>query len=235
MMTIPIGRSARTKVKTLGSPRCHPISKKTIWTTSRMSYIQTRRTIMRQFKLQGFHYQSNRAVQILSLHVLHFQICDIWLGPSKPPLLKRQKSTINILCKSDVVPAQALPLPKAGGDQNVPQPKVSRDHNLPQHQKATFEVAKWFMEGIELTKTPWPIISDEKYLMVDDAWNHVIEAQNRQWAFVGAPIGIPSVCQLPSGPSLEINLQTREAVSIYSGFYSSIGVIMILSPRNICR
>jgi hypothetical protein len=38
------------------------------------------------------------------------------------PMLKRQKSEINILCKSDVV--QALPLAKAGGDRNVPQPKA---------------------------------------------------------------------------------------------------------------
>jgi len=37
-----------------------------------------------------------------------------------PPLLKRRKSTINILRESDVVPAQALPLPKTGRDQNVP-------------------------------------------------------------------------------------------------------------------
>jgi len=42
-----------------------------------------------------------------------------------PPLLKHQNSTINILCESDVVPAQALPLPKAGGDENVAQQKAS--------------------------------------------------------------------------------------------------------------
>jgi len=35
-------------------------------------------------------------------------------GAIAPPLLKRQKSVINISCNSDVV--QALPLPKAGGD-----------------------------------------------------------------------------------------------------------------------
>ena len=71
-------------------------------------------------------------------------------GAMAPPLLKRQKSVINISRESDVV--QALPLPKASGD-----------HNIPQHQKATFEVAKRFMEAIVFTKTPWPIISDEKY------------------------------------------------------------------------
>jgi len=39
-------------------------------------------------------------------------------GAIAPPLLKHQKSTINISRESDIV--HALPLPKAGGDQNVP-------------------------------------------------------------------------------------------------------------------
>ena len=86
-------------------------------------------------------------------------------GAIAPRLLKCQKSVINISRESDVV--QALPLPKASGD-----------HNVPQHQKATFEVAKRFMEAIVFTKTPWPIISDEKYSMVDEAWKLAIEAQD---------------------------------------------------------
>jgi len=81
-------------------------------------------------------------------------------GAIAPPLLKCQKSVINISRESDVV--QALPLPKASGDQNIPQPKAGGDYNVPQHQKATFEVAKRSMEAIIFTKTPWPIISDEK-------------------------------------------------------------------------
>jgi hypothetical protein len=97
-------------------------------------------------------------------------------GAMAPPLLKCQKSTINILHKSDIVPAQALPLPMAGGEQNVPQPKAGGDHNVPQHQKATFDVAKRVMEAIIFTKTPWPIISDEKYLMVDEGSELAIEA-----------------------------------------------------------
>jgi hypothetical protein len=88
-------------------------------------------------------------------------------GAIAPPLLKRQKSVINISCESDVV--HALPLPKASGDQTVPQPNAGGDHNIPQHQKATFEVAKRFTEAIVFTMTPWPIISDEKYSMVDEA------------------------------------------------------------------
>jgi hypothetical protein len=154
-------------------------------------------------------------------------------GAMAPPLLKRQKSTVNILRESEIVPAQALPLPKAGGDHSVPQPKAGGDHNVPQHQKATFEVAKRFMEAIVFTKTPWPIISDEKYTMVDEAWQLAIEAQDRQRALAGAPVGAPSVCQLPGGPSLKIDPQTREAVSVYSVFCSSIGLVMILIPKNI--
>jgi hypothetical protein len=42
-------------------------------------------------------------------------------GAIAPPYLKRQQSNINILRKYDIVPAQPLPLPMAGGDQNVPQ------------------------------------------------------------------------------------------------------------------
>ena len=154
-------------------------------------------------------------------------------GAIAPPLLKHQKSTINIICQSDIVPAHALPLPRVGGDQSVPQPKAGGDHNVPQHQKATFEVAKGFMEAIVFTKTLWPIISDEKYLMVDDAWQLAIEDQDRQQAFPGAPVGTPSVCQLPDGPTVKIDPQTQKAESVYSVFCSSIGLMMILNPKNI--
>jgi hypothetical protein len=85
------------------------------------------------------------------------------------PLLKRPKSTINILHESDVVPAQAVLVPKAGGDQNVPQPNASGDHNVPEHQKVAFKIPKRLMEEIVFTETPWPIISDEKYSTVDEA------------------------------------------------------------------
>jgi hypothetical protein len=142
-------------------------------------------------------------------------------------LLKRQKSVINISDESDVV--QALPLPKAGGEQNVPQPKAGGDHNVPQHQRATFEVAKRFMEAIVFTKTPLPIISDEKGSMVDKAWKLAIEAQDQQLALAGAPVGTQSVCQLPDGPSLKIDPQTREVVRVYSVFCSSIGLLMIIN------
>ena len=152
-------------------------------------------------------------------------------GAMVPPLLKRQKSTINISRESDIV--QALPLPKAGGDLNVPQQKPGGgDHNVPQHQKATFEVAKRFMEAIVFTKTPWPMISDQKYSMVVEAWKLAIDAQDRLRAIAGAPVAAPSVCQLPGGPSHKIDPQTREAVSVYSVFCSSIGLMMILNHKK---
>jgi len=110
-----------------------------------------------------------------------------------PPLLKLQKSVINISRESDVV--QALPLPKASGDQNVPQLKAGGDYNGSRHQKATFEIVKGFMQAIVFTKTPGPMISDEKYSMVDEAWKLAFKAQDRQRALAGAPIGTPAICQ----------------------------------------
>jgi len=152
-------------------------------------------------------------------------------GALAPPLLRGQKSKINISPESYIV--QALPLRKAGGDHNVPQPKAGGgDHNVPQHQKATFEVATRFMEAIVFTKTPWPITSDGKYSMVDEAWQLAMEAQDHQLALAGATVGAPSVCQLPGGPSLKINPQTQDTVSVYSVFCSSIGLVMILNLKT---
>jgi len=149
-----------------------------------------------------------------------------------PPLLKLQKSTINISRESDIV--QELPPPKGGGDHNMPQQRPGGgDHNVPQHQKATFEVAKRFMEAIIFTKTPWPIIPDEKYLMVHEAWQLAIEAQDRQRALGCAPAGTPSGCQWAGGPSLKIDPHTRDAVSVNSVVCSSIGLMMMLNPKTI--
>jgi len=122
-----------------------------------------------------------------------------------------------------------LPRPKAGGEKNVPQPKAVGDHNVAQHQMATFEVAKRFMEAMVFTTTPWAIIADEKDSMVDKAWELAIQAQDRQLALAGAPLGTPSVYQLLSGPSLKIDLQTREAGRVNSVICSLIGLLMILN------
>jgi len=134
-----------------------------------------------------------------------------------PPLLKCQKSyLLNRLSESDCTPsARALVLPnKSSSDHNIPQPKASSNQNVSQHQKATFEAAKRFMQAIVFTKTPWPILSNDKYSMVEEASKLAIEAHNRQWALAGTPVATPSVCQLPGGPSLKMDPQTREAVSL---------------------
>jgi hypothetical protein len=70
------------------------------------------------------------------------------------------------------------------------------------------------MEAIVLTKTPWPILSDDKYSMVEQAWKLAIQAQDCQQASTGAPVGSPSVCQLPGRPSLNLDPQTQQAGSL---------------------
>ena len=128
-------------------------------------------------------------------------------GAMAPPLLKHQKSTVNISPESDIV--QELPLPKASADENVPQQQPGGgDHNVSQPEKATFGVAIRFIEAIVFRKTPWQIISDAKYSMVDEAWQLAIESQDPQRALAGAPVGAPCVCRLPGGPSLKIDPQT---------------------------
>jgi hypothetical protein len=65
--------------------------------------------------------------------------------------------------------------------------------------------------------------------MVDETWKLGIEAQNCQRALAGAPAGTHSVCQLPGGSCLQIDPQTRKAVSVHSVFCSLIGLMMILN------
>ena len=136
--------------------------------------------------------------------------------PMAPPLLKRQKSNLlNKLSKSDRAPStQMLSLCTSRGDLNVPQPKASADQNVPQYQTATFEVVNRFMEAIVFTKIPLPDLSNYKYSMGEEAWTLPIDAQNGQQALAGAPVGTPSVCQMPDSPSLKIDPQTREAVGL---------------------
>jgi len=76
------------------------------------------------------------------------------------------------------------------------------------------------MEAYIFTKTAWPILSDDRYLVVEEAWRLAIEAQNHQRALAGAPVSMPSVGELPSGPSLKIDAETREAVNL--GFCSML-------------
>jgi len=69
--------------------------------------------------------------------------------------------------------------------------------------------------------------------MVDEASKLPIEAQDRQRALACASVGTPSVCQLPGSSYLKIDLQTQEAVSVYSVSYFSIGLMMIINPQKI--
>ena len=152
-----------------------------------------------------------------------------------PPLLKHQESTLfNKFSESEHASStQALPQRKSSGDQNVPQLKASADQNVPQHQKATFEIMKWFMKAIIFTKTSWPILSDGQYSTVAGAWKLAIEAHDRQRALPGAPVGTPSVCQLPGGPSFKIDPPTREAVSLGSCVMILIRIRILTTPYNI--
>jgi len=112
----------------------------------------------------------------------HYGNCAVWTrtrtrieGPE--PLLTlelpkhQQSSLLKRVSQSNRGPsARALVLPKkSSGDQNISQPKASSDQNIHQHQKATLEVAKWFMEAIVFTMTPWPILSDLNYSIVEEA------------------------------------------------------------------
>jgi len=69
--------------------------------------------------------------------------------------------------------------------------------------------------------------------MVDGALNQAIDSQDHQQALAGAPVGASSVYQVPGGPSLKIDPQTREAVSVYSVFSSSIELMIIQNLKNI--
>jgi len=134
-----------------------------------------------------------------------------------PLLLKRQKSSLfNNLPESDSAPStRALVLPnKCSRHQNIPQPKASSDQNVPQQKEGTFDVVKRFMKSIVFRMSPWPIISNDKYSMIEGAWKLAIDAQDLKRAVAGAPVCTPSVCQLPGGPPLKIDPQTREAVSL---------------------
>ena len=137
-------------------------------------------------------------------------------GAMIPRLLKRQKSILlNNIFESEGAPStQPFLLSNSSGDQNVPQPMASADQNVPQKQKATFEVAKSIVEAIVFRRTPWPISSDDQYSMVEEARKLADEAQDRQRASAGAPVGMPSGCQLPGSSSLKIDLQTGEAESL---------------------
>ena len=71
--------------------------------------------------------------------------------------------------------------------------------------------------------------------MVDKAWKLAIETQDGHQALAGSPVVSPPVRQLPGGPSLKIDLQTRQAVSDYCVFCSLIGHMMITPEMYIVK
>jgi hypothetical protein len=79
---------------------------------------------------------------------------------------------------------------------------------------ATFEAVKRFMEANEFWMTSWPILSNDKYSMVEAAWKQAFDAADDQWVLEGAPLGTPSIYQVPSRPSLKIDPQTPEVESL---------------------
>jgi hypothetical protein len=138
-------------------------------------------------------------------------------GAIAPLLLNPQKSFFyNKLSQSDYTPSarEVVLSNKSSGDQNIPQPKACSDQNVPEHHTATVEVLKRFNEAIVLTNTPWAILSNDKFPVVEEARKQAIEAQDCERALAGAHVGTPSVCQLPSCPSLKIDPQTQDAESV---------------------
>jgi len=132
-----------------------------------------------------------------------------------PPLLKCQKSILlNRLWVSDYASAQENLLFKSIGDQNVAQPKASGDQLDHQQKGATSYVAQHLMGAIVLMKSHWPILSDGQYSIADEALIIAIEVHDCQWALAGAPVGTSSVCPLPGGPSLKIDLKTQQAIRL---------------------
>jgi hypothetical protein len=69
------------------------------------------------------------------------------------------------------------------------------------------------MEASVFTKTPWAILSDDKYSMGEDAWKFPIEAQDGQRAVAGALADTPLVCVSPRGPAVKIDPHIPAEVS----------------------
>ena len=113
-MTIPIWRSIIMKVRALESPPYHLTSKKTIWITNRWIYYLARHAGTSHYKLQGFHCQNNRAMLILSLHILCFQVSEIQPGQwhHHCPNAKCKPSTTNYLSLTVHLPPRHCRYPR---------------------------------------------------------------------------------------------------------------------------
>jgi len=163
-----------TTVKTLASPPCYPISKKMIRTSSRRAYIYTRPAVTRQYELQGLRYQRHGAKLILSLPALHFQIYDIHSRPEHHHCSNANSQPSTYHASLMLYRCSHFPRPvETTMFLNQRPVEITTFLNT---KRLHLEVAKRFMEAIVFTMTPWPIISDEKYSMVDKAWKLAIQA-----------------------------------------------------------
>jgi len=59
-------------------------------------------------------------------------------------------------------------------------------------------------------ETPWTVISDENYCIVEDPLKLAFEAQDCQRVLAGASVGAPSGCQLAGGPFLKLDPQHKK-------------------------
>lgn len=123
------------------------------------------------------------------------------------PFLQCNKSVNNIWCESNCAPKQVLLLTKTIEHQNVSLPKASGDHYIPQLLSTTVERAKRYRKTVVFMRTHQPILSNNKYLMVHEAWKLTIESQNHQCTFAVAPGGTLSASELPGSPSFNWDLQ----------------------------
>jgi len=137
-------------------------------------------------------------------------------GAMAPPLLKWQKSTfLHKLSVSDhTLSTQALPLYKSSGDQECSTTQGQCRSESSAIPKGYFCGSEKVHGGNRKQEDSLFNFICNIYLMVKKAWKLAIEGQNSQWALAGPGVGMPSVCQLPGGPSLTIDLQTPEGVSL---------------------
>jgi len=177
-MTRPIRGLVMMTVTTLANPPHHLTSKKTIWIINRRSFILVRRDRTSHYALQGFHCQRNGAVLILSLHALRFQIPEICLR-------QWHNHCSNTKCHPSSTKYSSRIVHHPPGHWCFPPSLVETRifHNLRPvvmrmfpNTKGYFWGSERFMEAILLTKNPSPIISDDKYSMVAEAWKLAIEA-----------------------------------------------------------
>jgi hypothetical protein len=68
------------------------------------------------------------------------------------------------------------------------------------------------------------MISMDTCSIFDEAWKQAIEAQYPWRAFASPAVGAPLVCQLPGGPSLQLDPQTLESVGVNYTYCWSVGL-----------